>query len=61
MSQVSAELLEHSVSVVTLATMYADGVVDSLFDVESEQVLREGLAGAFLSFLNDVIDLSKED
>jgi hypothetical protein len=38
------------VSLVILATQYADGVIEALATVESEQELREGMAGAFLSF-----------
>ena len=39
----------------TLACAYADGVIDSLPTVESEQALHDGLAGAFMSFLTDVL------
>lgn len=41
-----------------LAAEYADGVILALPDVESEQQLHEGLAGAFLAFLEDA---HKED
>lgn len=45
--------------VTMLAAQYADSVVLALAEVESEQQLHEGLAGAFLAFLEDV--LSTED
>lgn len=41
--------------VTALADDYAARVVDDLPQVESEAALRAGLAGAFLSFLADVV------
>lgn len=38
---------------VALAAEYADGVILALPEVESEQQLHEGLAGAFLAFWED--------
>ena len=42
-------------SIVALADDYALQVLDELPQVESEEALRDGLAGAFLSFLSDAV------
>jgi hypothetical protein len=42
-------------TVAALADDYAVRVLDDLPGVESEDALREGLAGAFLSFLADAV------
>ena len=44
----------------TLACTYADGVIGSLPLVEDEQVLHEGLAGAFLSFLSEALTVMED-
>jgi hypothetical protein len=41
--------------VAALADDYAMRVLDDLPQVESEEALRDGLAGAFLSFLADAV------
>lgn len=46
--------------VATLAAQYADGVISALPEVESEQQLHEGLAGAFLAFLEDALSMEDE-
>lgn len=38
-----------------LADQYAGQIADALPEVESEEVLREGLAGSLLSFLADAL------
>lgn len=44
--------------VATLADSYADRIIDDLPSVESEEQLRNGLAGALLSFLADAVLLA---
>lgn len=43
-----------------MAAQYADGVILALPEVESEQQLHEGLAGAFLAFLEDALSMEDE-
>lgn len=44
--------------VAALADSYADQIIDDLPSVESEEHLRNGLAGALLSFLADAVLLA---
>lgn len=49
--------LERRDAVTSLACQYAGGVIAALPSVEGEQELYEGLAGAFLAFLEEVENL----